>query len=234
MHIRPKNWGDFQHYKDRSPTWIKLHKGLLDDYEFQSLPLASRALAPMLWLLASEEKDGTIDANDKKLAFRLRMTATEIEDAIKPLIEAGFFIVVGADSGSLAEPEHAASPEKKEESREQVEKQEQKNAPAALATFGEFWNAFPKKVDELRAQEAYARAVEIVDPAVILAGARRYSVTVRREKPEDQFIKTPRKWLEDRRWTDGASTDTATLSPFNSPEEQAAQRALMEKHYGQA
>ena len=49
--IRPKNWHSFQHYKDRDPTWIKLHKKLLDDYEFQSLPLASRALAPMLWLL---------------------------------------------------------------------------------------------------------------------------------------------------------------------------------------
>jgi transposase InsO family protein len=30
-----------QHYKERSPRWIKLHRKTLDDYEFQCLPLAS-------------------------------------------------------------------------------------------------------------------------------------------------------------------------------------------------
>ena len=59
MLLITKNWAEFQHYKDRSPPWIKLHKELLDDRQYQSLPLASRALAPMLWLLASETKDGS-------------------------------------------------------------------------------------------------------------------------------------------------------------------------------
>jgi len=27
--LRVKNWGKFQHYKDRNPPWIKLHRGLL-------------------------------------------------------------------------------------------------------------------------------------------------------------------------------------------------------------
>jgi DNA-binding NarL/FixJ family response regulator len=29
-----KNFERFQHYKDRSPPWIKLYNELLDDYEF--------------------------------------------------------------------------------------------------------------------------------------------------------------------------------------------------------
>lgn len=89
-----KNWSEFQHYKDRSPAWIKLHKKLIDDYEFQCLPVASRALAPMLWLLASEEEDGSIEYNTKKIAFRLRTTQEEIEQAVKPLIKNGFFSFV--------------------------------------------------------------------------------------------------------------------------------------------
>jgi hypothetical protein len=42
LKIKPKKWNEFQHYRDRDPTWIKLHKRLLDDCEFQSMPLASK------------------------------------------------------------------------------------------------------------------------------------------------------------------------------------------------
>lgn len=115
MKIAPKNWQHFQHYKDRNPTWIKLHHALLDDYEYQSLPLASRALAPMLWLIASESKDGVIDADPAKLAFRLRTSVEEIETALSPLIGKGFFVVVQFDSKPLAEPERVAIPETERE-----------------------------------------------------------------------------------------------------------------------
>ena len=66
MKLTPRNWDDFQHYKERRPVWIKLHKNLLDDYEFHCLPVASKALAPLLWLLASEYSDGTIDDPHQK------------------------------------------------------------------------------------------------------------------------------------------------------------------------
>lgn len=88
-----KEWSNFQHYKDRAPPWIKLHKTLLDDYEFQCLPVASRALAPMLWLLASESINGLVDCDSKKLAFRLRCSEKEIIEGIKPLINKGFLVV---------------------------------------------------------------------------------------------------------------------------------------------
>lgn len=111
MKIAPKNWRDFQHYKDRNPPWIRLHKGLLDNYEFQCLPVASRALAPMLWLLASDHIDGIIDADVKRLAFRLRMDAAELSQALKPLIDAGFFELAEGASGVLAECLPTAVPE---------------------------------------------------------------------------------------------------------------------------
>ena len=92
MKLIPKNWVNFQHYKHRSPPWIKLHKNLLDDMAFQRLPLASKALAPMLWLLASESSDGVINKTPEEIAFRLRMTEKEVVTAINPLIDSGFFI----------------------------------------------------------------------------------------------------------------------------------------------
>jgi uncharacterized phage protein (TIGR02220 family) len=121
MKLIPKNWKEFQHYKDRNPTWIKLHRGLLDDFVFQSLPVASRALAPMLWLLASEHKDGVIDAEPEVLAFRLRCTLKEIETALSPLIGKGFFEVVQFASKPLAEGYQESSPERERERETETE-----------------------------------------------------------------------------------------------------------------
>lgn len=111
MKIVPKNWRDFQHYKDRSPPWIRLHRKLLDDKDFHRLPVASRALAPMLWLLASESVDGQIDADPDNLAFRLRSSEKEIVTALQPLIDKGFFEVIEGDSKPLADCLQHAVPE---------------------------------------------------------------------------------------------------------------------------
>jgi hypothetical protein len=85
MLIVPNNWAELQHYKDRSPPWIKLHKKLLDNFEFQSLPVASRALAPMLWLLASEHGMSRDEALLKLLA-------------LEPETRARLIVVTGWDS----------------------------------------------------------------------------------------------------------------------------------------
>lgn len=115
MILKIKNWAGFQHYKDRNPSWIKLHKSLLDDYEFQCLPIASKALAPMLWLLASEYPEGVIDATAEKIAFRLRMTVPEFLEALKPLITAGFVIEEQTASNPLAQRKQDSILEKRRE-----------------------------------------------------------------------------------------------------------------------
>lgn len=115
MKIRPKKWSEFQHYGDRSPPWIKLHRKVLIDYTFQSLPDASRALAPMLWLIASEDQGGIIDASPEVLAFRLGKTPKWVEDALGPLIGKEFFEVVQFASNTLAERLQSARPEKERE-----------------------------------------------------------------------------------------------------------------------
>lgn len=51
------NWGDLQHYKDRTPPWIKLHNELLENYEFECLQDASKAHLLCIWLLASRTEN---------------------------------------------------------------------------------------------------------------------------------------------------------------------------------
>jgi len=132
MLLQPKNWAVFQHYKDRCPPWIKLHRDLLNNREFICLPIASKALAPMLWLLASEAKDGVFDASVEELTFRLRITEKEYRDGIKPLIDKGFFLI---SSGVLADRYQHAIPETETEGETKKEK-ERETKKAVAPPFG--------------------------------------------------------------------------------------------------
>ena len=112
LHLTIPDWRDFQHYKNRTPPWIKLHRNLiLDNYDWHRLPLASKALAPSLWLLASESEDGSIRCDSTSLAFRLRVSEQELFQAIIPLVSLGFLIDA---SMTLAQCEQLAIPEERE------------------------------------------------------------------------------------------------------------------------
>jgi len=79
------------------------------------LPLASKALAPLLWLLASESKDGTFDASVEELEFRLRLSRADIEVGLKSLIDNGFFL----DASTMLAPRmQSAIPEREGETEE--------------------------------------------------------------------------------------------------------------------
>lgn len=78
--MKIKNWHKFQHFKDRRPPWVKLYRDLLDDIEWHQLDATSAKVLVMLWLIASE--DGGNLPNTKTLAFRLRMTEKQTNDAI--------------------------------------------------------------------------------------------------------------------------------------------------------
>ena len=87
-YLRVKNWGNFQHYKKRSPPWIKLHREIVNDYAFQSLKDRAKAHLILIWVLAAGT-DGLVPANEKFLANRIG--ASDPVD-IAPLIAAGFVI----------------------------------------------------------------------------------------------------------------------------------------------
>lgn len=118
MSLTPKDWSSFQHYKERRPPWIKLHRTILDNADFQRLHVASRALAPMLWLLAAEYENGEITADHADIAWRLRMTVEDFEFALRPLIDKEFFIA----SEMLADCKRDAMPERETETQEKTEK----------------------------------------------------------------------------------------------------------------
>lgn len=199
MILTPKNWQTFQHYKDRSPTWIKLHKGLLTDYKFACLPVASKALAPLLWLLASEYDDGKIDADVDELAFRLHATRGELCEALNPLLEAGFFT---CDSTLLADRKQDTSPEKRDIDKTETEERREESSLRSdfPSDFREqFWEAYPNKkgkVGALKALEAI-RKRGAVPWETLMNSVRAYASTA-----DPQFTKHPKTWLLNGCWDD--------------------------------
>lgn len=194
MKLVPKNWTVFQHYKDRCPPWVKLHRELLNDKEFMCLPVASKALAPLLWLLASESKTGEFDGSIEELVFRLRFTVKEVEAGLKPLIDKGFFL---SASGVLADCLQCAIPETETE-REERERQKQLALDVKLG-FVEFWKCYPKKIAKPNAEKAWMKIAPDVDLTKRIIHAISEQKLLERE---EQFIPYPASWLNARRWED--------------------------------
>jgi hypothetical protein len=188
--LKPKNWQQFQHYKDRCPPWVKLHRDLLNNKEFMRLPTASKALAPMFWLLASESRstDGAFDASDDELEFRLRMPMKDIQSGRKSLIDNGFFHVA---SGVLAERLQSAIPEESRGERE------------TETEFDSFYKSYPKKVGKPAALKAWkAAGIKPEEVSSILADIATRANSRDWMKDDGQFIPNPATYLNQRRWED--------------------------------
>lgn len=90
-HLSVPNWEEYQHYKDRSPPWIKLHTKLLESYDFACLQDASKAHLLAIWLLASR-LDNRIPADAEWVADKI--SATEPVD-LQELVSLGFLETYG-------------------------------------------------------------------------------------------------------------------------------------------
>jgi DNA-binding MarR family transcriptional regulator len=123
MKLIPKNWNEFQQYKDRKPSWIKLHRDLLNDFAYSSVQIGTKATLPLLWLLACEYDDGIIDASVEEIAFRIHIDEKTVDKAIKELIDKKFFTVVQdcTETYKMVPREEKRREEKKTEIEEEIE-----------------------------------------------------------------------------------------------------------------
>lgn len=129
-HVSVKNFERFQHYKTRSPPWIKLYNSLLDDYEFAALPDASKAHLLAIMLLASRY-DNHIPADPVWLQRRINAT-TPLE--LQTLIKLGFLIPDQECSKMLATCLQLAMPERETEGEgeRETETERESLAPARV------------------------------------------------------------------------------------------------------
>jgi len=84
--MKVKNFAKLQHFKDRSPPWIKLYRDILDHRDISLISDCSFRVLVGIWLLASEDKQmqGNLPCVDD-IAFRLRMDKVKVINALKEL-----------------------------------------------------------------------------------------------------------------------------------------------------
>lgn len=166
-----KNFRKFQHYKDRCPPWIKLHRSLLDDYEFTHLlPDDSAHQLIRLWLFASQKMDPEDITKEVELPLDPDWLKNQIKIKgkmnLKPLFQHGFLIMT-KESEMLhnAEQDDTETSEKctqrRGENINHTEKEKSENAPKE--TFSDKWKRLPSamKVGRADSEKIYNRKVKI-------------------------------------------------------------------------
>ena len=113
--VRIRNWKKFQHFKDRSPPWVKLYRDILDDPDWHDLPAEAAKALVMMWVIASEDetKEGRLP-DSKKLAFRLRIS----EKSLKTIMSQASQWLIQDDISVISEGYQVDAPERAGEETE--------------------------------------------------------------------------------------------------------------------
>jgi hypothetical protein len=188
-----------------------------------------------LWLLASEYPGGEITASEEEICFRVHRTKSELRNALKPLIDAGFFVA----SGALAECYRDASAVLL---REEKEIEKRKTTAEFFSTgnfanfFDEFWKVFPKREGanpKHPARKAFLTAVKAgTDPQAIIAGARAYAVNPE-TKPGTPYVPQAVTWLHQRRWEDQSRPQGRSAQAIAEDEERKVYWLNQDKQNGE-
>lgn len=199
MAYRVKDWEKFQHFKDRSPPWVKLYKYLLDDPDWHELDAESAKILVMLWLVASEDptKEGVLPSI-KKTAFRLHITEAKLNQSLTKL----YHWVIHDDISAISSRYQVDAPER---AGEETETETETDAPAqnSSARFEEFWLAYPKKKSKGDAEKAFkALKVDAALHETILSAISVAKQSAEWQKDGGQFIQYPATWLRARGWED--------------------------------
>lgn len=205
-----KDWSSFQSYKDRNPPWIRLHKRLLDNFKFQSMSVQARALLPMLWLMASEDKNpssGMLRIGYEEITFRLRGDILEIKQTIEEIIRAGFIERTDQEQGALF-PDNSDSyipvteSSRNHHSETEAETEtDQKYKKGLDLYFQEFWKYCPRQERmENTEKQFYEEVKNGVEPERIIKAMRNHFEDMKNK--HKKFVPMPDKWLREKRYRD--------------------------------
>ncbi len=117
QYIRIARWGEFQHYKDRDPKWIKNYTRLLSDDAYLKLTLTQRGVLHGIWMEYARSA-GELPGSTSTLSRRLNQKV--LKRTLDSLVQAGFIELVAS-----SHKEEPASPEveKRREDKEQTDSQ---------------------------------------------------------------------------------------------------------------
>jgi len=160
MKIRVRSFDKYQHYKHRTPPWVKIHRKALSDRDFSSLPDSAWRLAWEILLLSSENGDrGSLEfeaASD--LSWRLRRPISKGD--LQALGSIGFIVPLDDDAsamlatrqqGACSETETETETEKTIPARSKAKKRTKKGRKTTGPDgFERWWSIYRRALSVLR------------------------------------------------------------------------------------
>jgi hypothetical protein len=245
--IKIINWSSYQSYKDRKPPWIRFHKTMLDNFKYHRMSADARALLPMLWLLASEDKDpvsGLIRDSYEEITFRLRMNEKVFLSSLDEIRKGGFITLINArENGCDIECNETVTKQynnSMDSVTPETETETETETENNIGEFEEFWKAYQPyevtKGSKHDAMKEYFKAAKETTHEVIMDGLIKYM-----DYCHTNGCKTKQgfRWLSKKGWKDDYQVNIKPKKQTKSDEaDEAIKRAQlriieMEKSNGQ-
>lgn len=193
-YIKVPNLEKWQHYKDRCPPWIKLHRDILNDYKYSCLQDASKLHLLMIWLLASQ-MDNKIPADEEWIAKRINATNSI---KLKELISHGF---LEYDSATIAGCKQVDIVETETETEKDLCNFEEK--------FDLFWKDYPRKTDKKKAKAKFFKLnLHNGKFETIMNALQQQKESEQWTKDKGKFVPHPTTWINGERWDDEMEAET--------------------------
>ena len=201
--LRVKNWKSFQQYKDRDPTWIKLHRSLLTDYDFDSLTELQQLHLVKIWLLAAKLNNQI--PNDR--TWVARQIGAKGKPDLNQLVTSGFL----EEYGNVHECSTHVLARGEKRREEKSKKLHWSN------DFDRWWRIYPKKVAKKPCRDKWRRMKP--DPDILV---RDVQARIEHDEQWKQgYIPNPLTYLNQERFND----DISRPKPADIP---AADRVLQQ------
>ena len=191
-YFRIVNWREFQHYSDRSPPWIKLHRNLLSSRTWVSLDDEGRTLAIACMLLAADT-DNKIPADP---AYLQRVAYLRRRPKLQKLADLQFIEFINNEGEPLAD----ASALQADDCSEQSRAEQSRSLSASPTWLIGLKAVYPKRSGDQNWRKAAsagnARLREGHTEDELLEGAKRYAAFVRATGKEGtEFVKQAATFL---------------------------------------
>lgn len=201
MSLRIKNWSKHQHFKDRTPPWIKLYREILDDPDWHDLDGSSVKVLVSLWLIASEDETHCgVLPNSRKLAFRLRINEVKLNQELNKLTQ----WLIRDDIAPISEGYRVDAPE--------TETETETESLSRDDMFERFWKAYPKKAAKPVALREWKNAKINGEFESVLAALEVKKTSPDWIKENGAFIPHPAKWIKEKRWLDDVHRPITTTA----------------------
>lgn len=193
-YLSVKNYEQYQHYKDRSPPWIKLYRCILHDFAFRKLSEQDRFRYIGCLILACETEN-KIPYDEVYLSGILGLTTPKVD--LSALLKSKLLLA------------HGAITRRVETEERRVEKIiTSPDGDSTREVFDEFWEAYPKRngkrIGKEKARELFNKLLPDDQKLCILA-ARNYGASMR---AKEGFIRDPERFLKADYWREWIEPET--------------------------